>query len=310
MAANGESFFVLVLAHLFRRLLKKCLNLFFFFLLPSPQGFVYLYNCLQIGNGAWKQYLRSVLSFSDAELNGLLIVSYVLLYLGVMFYKYYLIKSSWRGIYIITTLLNFALSMLQICLIMGLTFGISNFLFALGDDAMAEFIGGIQFLPTTIMMVNLCPSGSEGASYAMFTTVNNAALNMSGMISTVLLGVWDVSKHALERITTSPDVVLSAGLVCNSTNFEALNEATTTCVRDPYLGGMIKLTLLTSFLQFSGILFVGLLPGTAEELKKLNHGSKSSVGGFIFLFVTFGSLLYSVIAGVLNIVAPGWAGES
>jgi hypothetical protein len=31
-------------------------------------------------------------------------------------------------------------------------------LFALGDDAMAELIGGVQFLPTTIMMVHLCPA--------------------------------------------------------------------------------------------------------------------------------------------------------
>jgi len=57
-----------------------------------------------------------------------------------------------------------------VLLIYGITFGLSPFLFALGDDAFAEFIGGVQFLPTTIMMVHLCPAGSEGASYAMFTT--------------------------------------------------------------------------------------------------------------------------------------------
>ena len=74
-----------------------------------------------------------------------------------------------------TTLINGLLSILQIFLILEITFGMSTFLFALGDDAMAEFIMGIQFLPTTIMMVHLCPKGSEGASYAMFTTVNNVS---------------------------------------------------------------------------------------------------------------------------------------
>jgi hypothetical protein len=34
-------------------------------------------------------------------------------------------------------------------------------LFALGDDAMAELIAGVQFLPTTIMMVHLCPAVRE-----------------------------------------------------------------------------------------------------------------------------------------------------
>ena len=139
----------------------------------QPMGFVYLYNLLQIGNAAWKQYLKTVLEFTSTQLNSLLIVSYVLLYVGVMCYKYYFIKWSWRSIYIITTLLNGVLSVLQIFLLLQITFGLSNFLFALGDDAMAEFIAGIQFLPTTIMMVHLCPKGSEGASYAMFTTVNN-----------------------------------------------------------------------------------------------------------------------------------------
>ena len=99
----------------------------------------------------------------------------MLLYLGVMCYKYYFIKWSWRSIYIMTTLINGLLSILQIFLILEITFGMSTFLFALGDDAMAEFIMGIQFLPTTIMMVHLCPKGSEGASYAMFTTVNNVS---------------------------------------------------------------------------------------------------------------------------------------
>jgi hypothetical protein len=82
--------------------------------------------------------------------------------------------------------------------IKGITFGLSPFWFTLGDDAFAEFISGIQFLPTTIMMVHLCPEGSEGASYAMFTTVNNSALTLSSALDTQLLKIWDVSRAALE----------------------------------------------------------------------------------------------------------------
>ena len=51
--------------------------------------------------------------------------------------------------------------------------GISNYLFSLGDDAMGELVYGLSYLPTIIMMVNLCPEGQEGASFALFTTVNN-----------------------------------------------------------------------------------------------------------------------------------------
>ena len=245
----------------------------------QPLGFVYLYNVLQVGNGAWREYLRSSLGFTAAQLNGIYVASCILLYLGILVYKYYLMKLSWRFVYIVTTLLNGLFSLLQVLLILGITFGLSNFLFALGDDAFAEFIQGIQFLPTTIMMVHLCPSGSEGASYAMFTTVNNSALNLSTALTTLLLPIWDVSKEALEN-----------------------ND----------LSGMVNLTLLTTGLQISGILFVKLLPRTKEELfdlKQQDYGS-SELGGTIFLFITFMSVLYAIFVGVMNVVAPGWMGES
>lgn len=232
-----------------------------------------------MGNAAWKEFLKSVLHFSSNQLNTLLIVAYVLLYAGIMAYKYYFIKWTWRAVYIFTTVLNGFFSALQVLLIQGITFGISPFLFALGDDAFADFISGIQFLPTTIMMVHLCPTGSEGCSYAMFTTVNNSALSLSSAISTMMLGIWDVSK----------DTMMSGDL-----------------------SGMTKLTILTTGLQMSGLLFVGLLPKTKEDLARLhtNMRAGSSWGGFIFLAVTLYSVLYSIRIGIMNIIAPGWMGES
>jgi hypothetical protein len=245
----------------------------------QPLGFVYLYNVLQVGNGAWREFLRTTLGFTASQLNSIYIASCVLLYLGILTYKYYLINFSWRFVYIATTLLNGLFSILQVLLIMGITFGLSDFWFALGDDAFAEFIQGIQFLPTTIMMVHLTPTGSEGASYAMFTTVNNSALNLSVAVSTRLLGWWDVSKEAL-----------------------ANNELT----------GMINLTYLTTAMQVSGIVFVGLLPRTKEELFALKEKAigSSSIGGFFFLAITFLSILYATFVGVMNVVNPGWSGES
>jgi len=243
----------------------------------QPMSFVYLYNILQIGNAAWREYLKSVLHFTSVELNSLLIAAYILLYLGIIAYKYFFITWSWRSIYVVTTLLNGILSIGQIMLIKGFTFGLSNFWFALGDDAMADFIAGIQFLPTTIMMVHLCPSGSEGASYALFTTVNNSAGALAGAISTNILRFFDVSKETM----------VSGNL-----------------------SGLTNLTIVTTLLQTSGIIFVCLLPHRREDLLKLNYSSSSKIGGGIFLAVTMLSLLYSVVVCVLNIALPGWAGES
>jgi BT1 family len=137
----------------------------------QPMAFVYLYNILQVTNAAWRQFLSTVHGFTPANLNTLLVVSYVMLYVGTMFYKYCLLHTSWRRIYQACLVLNAVLSLLQVSLIRGWTFGLPVFVFALGDDAMAELLQGVQFLPLSVMMVALCPVGSEGASYAMFTTV-------------------------------------------------------------------------------------------------------------------------------------------
>ena len=101
---------------------------------------------------------------------------------------------------------------------------------------------------------------------------------MSSAISTQLLKIWDVSRETL-----------AAGNV----------------------SGMINLTYLTTISQVAAIAFVGLLPRFKEDLARLGtQDKKSSVGGFIFLVITFGSVAYAVTVGVLNIVNPGWMGES
>lgn len=241
----------------------------------QPLGFVFTYNLLQIGNAAWGQFQRSVLHFTSCQLNLLGLVGNVLLYVGILIYKYYLMHYSWRKIYIYSTLANGFFTIFQIMLIYGMTFGLPAFWFALGDDVFIDLVDGIQFLPTTIMMVHLCPVGSEGASYAMFTTVHNAALTLSSSISTLLLSIWDVSKETLETGDIS---------------------------------GLANLTYLTTALQVSGILLVGLLPHFKEDLMQLK--GHSATGGFIFLAVTLFSVGYSIFISIMNIVSPGWSGES
>jgi hypothetical protein len=112
----------------------------------------------------------------------------------------------------------------------------------------------------------------------MFTTVNNSALTVSSALSTMLLRIWDVSRPALE-----------AG----------------------NLTGMVNLTCLTTAMQVGAIAFVGWLPAFKEDLVALKDDQhRSRVGGMVFLFITMASIFYAISIGVLNIVAPGWMGES
>ena len=52
-----------------------------------------------------------------------------------------------------------------------------------------------------IMMVHFCPSGSEGASNAMFTTVNNAASILVSATSTMVLQKGMYPKRLCYRVT-------------------------------------------------------------------------------------------------------------
>ncbi|KAL7555414.1 hypothetical protein ACA910_017423 [Epithemia clementina (nom. ined.)] len=245
----------------------------------EPMAFLYIFNLLQVTNAAWRQFLVTVLGFTPANLNTLLVVSYALVYLGTMLYKYCLLHTSWRLIYQCCLVLNLVVSSLQLLLISGHTFGMPPFLFALGDDAFGEFLSGIQFLPAIVMMVSLCPSGSEGVSYAMFTTVMNSSWMIANVISSLLLGIWDVSKETLE---------------------------------EGNMDGMFKLSLMTTIVQCSPLLFVHWLPHGRKELEALTLRpfSGSPIGGGIFLFVLFSSMAITLVVSILNITRPGWAGES
>lgn len=245
----------------------------------QPMAFVYAYQLFQIGNGAWTQYLFTSLHFTSLEINSFSVVAYVLLFLGVELYRRYMLTWNWRNIFISISALSVVLSINQILLLYQINrkIGISDYIFALGDEAFGDFLVGIQYLPTILMMTHLCPAGSEGASFAMFTTVNNSAMLLSSSISSMLLGVWDVSKTALEKGDIS---------------------------------GMVKLTALTSCFQLFPIVFISYLPRGAADMKELSRGTQSRVGGGIFLAVILVSVLWVLVTGVLNILLPNWAGAS
>jgi hypothetical protein len=117
----------------------------------QPLGFLFLYNLLQVQNSAWRQYLSTVLHFTAQELNALLVASYSFLFVGTIAYKFYFLQSSWRRLYQFCIMINGLLTMMQLLLIRQKTFGLSNFWFALGDDAAQEFISGVQFLVSLLL---------------------------------------------------------------------------------------------------------------------------------------------------------------
>ena len=76
------------------------------------------------------------LDFTNFEIGTLTIGTAVMTWTGLVIYKRYFFQSSWRKIYIITTLLGLFFSILQLLLIYQVNqiIGIPNIVFAFGDN--------------------------------------------------------------------------------------------------------------------------------------------------------------------------------
>lgn len=231
----------------------------------QPMLYIYFYNVMQIPNAAWNSFLLKGLNFTPFEMGILSLVGNIMTFGGFTIYNKFLFKASWRYIYVVTTVLGLVFSCLQLVLVyrVNLKVGINDFAFSFGDNVFAAFVGGIQFLPTVIMMVGMCPVNQEGATFAMFTTFSNLAMAVGSVFGNfAVANFWDCSNAAMEKGDFT---------------------------------GLAKLTLLTSLLQVVPVLFVRNLPDSEEEQKQLQGQSeKSCPHGGLFMFLLVASLLTAV----------------
>jgi BT1 family len=119
------------------------------------------------------------------------------------------------------------------------------------------------------MFLAMCPEGSEGASYAMLTTISNLANSVSNSLSGVFANVWDVSNESLEKH-----------------NYD----------------GLWKLTILCGLSQLVGLIFISLLPSSLHDQRATQRCSDSSAaGGYAFVSVQFLSLVFVIVNAAITI---------
>jgi hypothetical protein len=235
-------------------------------------SFIFIYNLFQIPNVAWSSYLQLDLKFPTWVIGLTVLFGSIMTFCGVLAYKYYYFQSTWKNIYIYTTLLLVFFSYMQLMLIFGVNkrLGISDYVFSMGDDVLGSYITGIQLLPICVMYMSVCPAGAEGASYAMLTTFSNVALPVASSIGTYMAEIWNVSNEALENHDTK---------------------------------GLWRLSLLTSIISILPLYFLYLLPDSHEEQVYLRKDkTKSKLGGLIFLGILIISLFWVVLTSILQIL--------
>jgi len=239
----------------------------------QPMTFVYVYNAMQLSNGAWMNFLVEGLEFTAWNLGLIAIMGSIMSCLGVYVYKEYFFGSNWRIVYIWCTSLAWIFGLGQLILIFGLNeqIGIPNLLFGMGDDVLEEFFMAVQFLPMCIMYLSLCPEGSEGSTYALLTTWSNLAGSVAYDISTVLTEFVDVSAATIEYGDYS---------------------------------GIWKLTLIASIASPIPLLLLGLIPKNKEDQKLLQKDKyRDFWAGVLFLTVMVVTLLITFAESIYEVYA-------
>lgn len=116
----------------------------------QPNAFIVIYNVLYLTNPAWNSFLVEGLNFSNFDLGILTIGGAVLSYLGIVVYTKYLFNSSWRWVYVWTTVISAIFSCLQLILVLGWNkrIGMSgdgyDLLFAMGAYGVVQFVIAVQ----------------------------------------------------------------------------------------------------------------------------------------------------------------------
>lgn len=248
-----------------------------------PCMYLYLYNFCSISNPSWVNFLFDGLGFTDFEYGMLATFGYGLGCVGLWAYDKVFFNHGWRNLYLWTTCLTAFFSVLQLCLCYGYTFGMSDFIFATGDNSLTSAVQYIVFMPMCIMFLSMIPNGAEGTLYALITTWQNVAYEVGYDIGTL---------------------------------FECFIPVSNTDLIDGNYAGVIKLTYLCSALQIVPVFFiyfklnvngmdVACLPNSVVECQaQLNPENRTYWASVSFHFILIASIVVSFAQCIYVIYVP------
>ena len=91
--------------------------------------------------------------------------------------------------------------------------GLPSWSFIVGNHVLADSISfTFVMLPLHVMVANICPHGIEAAFYALFTSIGNISMAVSGIFGGYLMQVFEVKTGQYELIWVL--VVVGGLLIC------------------------------------------------------------------------------------------------
>lgn len=234
-------------------------------------SFIFLYNVVQISNPAWGDFLSISLDFSQTQVDVVTIVSLILLYLGIICFKYGFLHWSWKIMFVITTILSFLGALMQLLLVNDIDFGVSQFFYAYSNAGFLSLIDGIQLVPMNLMIVAICPRGGEATAFGLYATIGNFAVFISASLGSLLVEAYGVTED-----------LLSQGQL-------------------EYGSAMGKLTTTAALFSASGLIWVMTLMPHSKMQVDYWKKSKWNLGGWIVLAITCTGFLYIFLMVIISL---------
>jgi MFS family permease len=134
-----------------------------------PMAFLFVYNVMQVPNPAWSNFIVVGLGFSSRDLGYLSLGSSLLSLAGYTFFRVYLFDTSWRLIYVSTSVVALVFTLLEVLLAMriNVALGVPDIWFAVGEDLILTFVGTSPLLahPATYFVRPLTTDALSPALY-------------------------------------------------------------------------------------------------------------------------------------------------
>lgn len=144
-------------------------------------------------------------SFSKEVVGSIFSVGAVGSLLGVLLYQNVLKNHPFRDILFWTQLLYGLSGMLDLILVLriNLKLGISDYFFAVIDEAVTHMIGRVKWMPLLVLSSKLCPSGIEGTFFALLMSIDNVGMLSSSWAGGLLLHVLEVTRTQFDNLWLS-----------------------------------------------------------------------------------------------------------
>jgi hypothetical protein len=116
---------------------------------------------------------------------------------GIALYARYLSHWSYKKIFMVTAILNFAFSFLDLMWVTGAArdMGIPDeFMRIFNEEVAAEILGNWETLPMFVLAAKLCPKGMEATLFALLMGLSNFGNTMAAYMGSIVITELEISQ--------------------------------------------------------------------------------------------------------------------